>query len=60
MDRGWDNERGVIRALEKFFDKRFDETRDFVDFKNGWLIKHNHRCNGFTILERVFSSAGGE
>ena len=60
MGRGWDNDRGVMRALERFFDKRFDETRDFVDFKNGWLIKHYHRCNGLTILERVLSSSQGQ
>ncbi|MFQ5512391.1 MAG: class I SAM-dependent methyltransferase [Candidatus Krumholzibacteriia bacterium] len=61
MGRGWDNDRGVIRALEKYFDTRFDETQDFLDFKNGWLIKHYHTCNGFTILRRVLpGQAGGE
>ncbi|MEE9269109.1 MAG: class I SAM-dependent methyltransferase, partial [Candidatus Krumholzibacteria bacterium] len=54
MGRGWDNERGVIRALEKYFGKTFDETRDFISFANGWVIRHYHTCNGFTILQRVF------
>lgn len=53
MERAWDNDRGVIRALEDYFGKRFDETADFIDFADGWLIKHRQICNGFTILERI-------
>lgn len=49
---GWNNDRGVIRALEIYFGKTFDETADFTDRVNGWLIKHHAICNGFTILER--------
>jgi len=48
----WDNDRGVIRALEDYLGKSFDETHNFVDFKSGWLIRHYHYCNGLTILER--------
>jgi len=53
MGKAWNNERGVIRALERYFDKPFDETRDFIDYSRGWLIKHDAVCNGFTILERI-------
>lgn len=53
MGRAWNNDRGVIRALEDYFSKPFDETRDFVDYAGGWLIKHSPLCNGFTILERT-------
>ena len=49
---GWNNERGVIRALETFFNQSFDETSDFTVNINGWLIKHDHVCGGFTILEK--------
>ena len=49
---GWNNERGVIRALETFFNQPFDETIDFTVSINGWIIKHDHNCGGFTILER--------
>lgn len=49
---GWDNERGVIRALETYFEKPFDETRNFVVFAKEWLMKHYPFCNGLTILER--------
>jgi len=49
---GWDNERGVIRALETYFGRTFDEKRDFTDFQKGWAIRHFANCNGLTILER--------
>jgi cephalosporin hydroxylase len=53
LGTAWDNERGVIRALERYFDTVFDEKQDFVDFRNGWLIKHHASCGGLTVLERV-------
>lgn len=53
MGIGWDNKRGVIRALEEYFGKSFNEKKDFIDFRNGWLIKHHSCCNGFTILEKI-------
>lgn len=51
--RGWDNERGVIRAIEKYFNQPFNEQEDFIEINNGWLIKHYAHCNGFTILEKI-------
>jgi hypothetical protein len=51
----WDNERGVIRALEGFLGTSFDEKEDFVDYRRGWLIKHHAVCSGLTILERIES-----
>jgi len=53
---GWDNKRGVIKALEKYFNKPFDEETNFVAFINGWLIKHYSCCTGFTILEKIDST----
>lgn len=50
---GWNNKRGVMRAIERYFDKSFEEKKDFNDFCNGWLIKHHSFCNGLTILEKV-------
>jgi len=52
MGIGWDNDRGVIRAVEEYFHTSFNETKDFVDFRNGWIIKHYSLCNGLTILEK--------
>lgn len=45
--------RGVIRALEKFFNKSFNENKSFMDFGKGFLIKHYPLCLGFTILEKA-------
>jgi hypothetical protein len=50
---GWANQRGVIAAIEQYFNCRFDERQDFVHFTQGWIIKHFANCNGLTILERV-------
>jgi cephalosporin hydroxylase len=49
---GWNNERGVIRALENYFGKSFNENSDFVAWVNGWSIKHFQICNGLTVLEK--------
>ena len=49
----WNNNRGVILALENYFGKKFPETVDFIDLSKGWLIKHQAHCNGLTILEKV-------
>jgi cephalosporin hydroxylase len=53
LGRAWDNERGVIKAVEEYFDTSFDEEEEFVDFRNGWLITHRPYCNGLTVLERI-------
>jgi hypothetical protein len=37
---GWDNARGVIRALEETLGVRFNEVHDFVTVAKGWLIRH--------------------
>ena len=50
---GWDNERGVIAAIERFFGARFDEAAEFVDFRRGWIIRHDPWCAGLTIIDRV-------
>jgi predicted O-methyltransferase YrrM len=53
MGYGWDNNRGVIRAIEEFFGATFDEKRPFVDLLDGWLIKHEPHCCGFTVLHKI-------
>jgi hypothetical protein len=53
MGLAWNNERGVIKALEKYFNRQFNEKVDFIAIINGWLIKHNSHCCGFTILEKL-------
>ena len=53
LGRGWQNDRGVIRALEDYFGKSFDETRDFIDVDKGWIIRHYAHNSGVTLLERI-------
>jgi cephalosporin hydroxylase len=50
----WDNDRGVIRALEEYLGAEYDETRPFVDLREPWLIRHAPYGGGLTILERGF------
>lgn len=50
--KGWNNERGVIRAIEEHLETTFDEKTDFSLVHRGWYIRHFTLCNGFMILER--------
>jgi len=52
IEFGWDNERGVIRAIEEFVGRHYDEKSFFYDFTNNYLIVHYPYCNGLTILKR--------
>lgn len=49
---GWNNARGVIRALEEELGTQFDESRDFLSTAKGWNVKHCASCNGLTVVER--------
>ncbi len=53
MGRGWNNDRGVIRAIEDFLDAPLNEKAGFEGITNGWLVKHDPCCNGFTTLARL-------
>lgn len=53
---GWNNERGVIRAIEEFVGKRYDENSFFTDIANGFLILHHPHCNGLTVLKKMNAS----
>jgi cephalosporin hydroxylase len=50
--KGWDNQRGVIRAIEEHLETTFNEKKDFSLEHRGWYIRHKAICNGFMILER--------
>ncbi len=52
MGLGWENERGVIRAIEEHFGVSLPEKRDFVDAREGWLIRHYANSSGLTVLTR--------
>jgi cephalosporin hydroxylase len=50
---GWDNARGVIRALEEHVGQSFPEEEDFTRIIPGWLVRHRADCNGLTVLDRL-------
>lgn len=56
IGQGWDNDRGVIRALEDFFDCTFDETEPFVTLSRGFAIRHYPLCSGLTVLRKIGST----
>ena len=50
----WNNQRGVIRAIEEFFGTQFNEKEEFYYSceKDGisWKVSHEPFCNGLTLL----------
>lgn len=50
---GWNNQRGVIRAIEEYLGVRVDERRAFSGIVRNWLIRHDPACSGLTILRRL-------
>lgn len=50
--KGWDNARGVIRAIEEYLNVKFDEKTDFMLLHGDWFIRHTAICNGFLAMER--------
>lgn len=50
---GWDNQRGVIQAIEEYLGTKYNEKHDFIDVRSNWVVKHHAICNGFTIMERI-------
>ena len=57
----WNNERGVIRAVEEYFGTRLDESIEFdITFVHGgssWRLKHDPVCNGFLCCWKSPGSA---
>ena len=58
-ERGWDNRRGVIRAIEELVGRRYDEATYFADVASGYEIRHVPWSNGLTIMRRHGAGAGG-
>ncbi|MCK5686522.1 class I SAM-dependent methyltransferase [bacterium] len=50
---GWNNHRGVIRAIEEHFNTTLDEEIDFICIKKGFIIRHESFCNGLTVLQKL-------
>jgi len=53
IEPGWNNKRGVIRAVEEHLGTRLNERVDFVTIAQGWLIRHWSHCSGLTTMERL-------
>jgi cephalosporin hydroxylase len=49
---GWDNDRGVIRAVEELVGKTYDENTYFTDATDKFLVMHFPGCNGLTVLRK--------
>lgn len=53
IGRAWNNNRGVIRAIEQYLDCDFDERQRFTTVKGGFIVEHEPKCNGLTILKSI-------
>jgi hypothetical protein len=54
---GWDNQRGVIRAIEEYFNISVNENQNFIinnikKNEDDWKIEHDPICNGLIICKR--------
>jgi hypothetical protein len=49
---GWDNKRGVMRAIEEDLGAYFDEARPFSGKINGYDVRHIPWGAGLTVLRR--------
>lgn len=54
---GWDNKKGVIRAIKNCFSISYDETKynNFEFEKDGitWNLVHYPYCNGLTMIKKL-------
>ena len=50
---GWDNQRGVIRAIEQFLGRCYDEKTFFTDFTGGFGIAHLPWSSGLLIMRKL-------
>jgi hypothetical protein len=56
---GWDNQRGVIKAIEEFLGTEYNEHASFVDIARGWIVSHDPYCNGLTVMLRCPAPTNG-
>ena len=50
---GWNNNRGVIRALEEHLGTTFSENQEFIQAAQGFIIHHLPYSSGLTILRKI-------
>ena len=56
IGHGWNNDRGVIRAIEDYFGKSLDEGKVFVDVEKNWLLRNYPYSSGLIFLKRLGKS----
>lgn len=49
---GWNNNRGVIRAIEELVGRQYNEDCYFCDITDEYSIYHVPNCSGLTILKK--------
>ncbi len=49
---GWDNDRGVIRAVEELVGRTYDENTYFMDATDEFLVIHFPGCNRLAVLKK--------
>ena len=49
---GWNNERGVVKAIEEFVNRQYDENSYFCDVTDKYNLIHFPNCNGLTVLKK--------
>lgn len=50
---GWDNARGVIRAIEEFLGRRYDENAFFTDVAKGFAVWHRPNSSGLLVMRKL-------
>lgn len=50
---GWDENRGVIRAIEEYFDCALDETESFVTVVDEFVVEQHPLCSGLAVLRKL-------
>jgi cephalosporin hydroxylase len=53
LGRGWNNDRGVVHAIEDHFDCSFDESESFITIQSSFVVKHHPYCNGLAVLQKT-------
>ena len=57
INLGWNNQRGIARAIEEFFNLNFNEDDLQIKHSNDqkWVLYHQPWCNGFSLLSPYHS-----
>lgn len=53
VEPGWDNQRGVMRAIEETFGRSYDEATFFADTVDGYAIRHMPWSSGLLVLKKL-------